>query len=141
MDSTRLILQTECPCGLGRLRPPGYKPPPPLIHSKIPNIQMPIYAGGLLFIGACNTHGDQLFRGAELYAVNATTGKLVWSETSFIRWDYIKLSGMRGRLPGRSQRLRQPIYCFGKGQTATTVSAPTFVVPQGNTSADSGHSH
>ena len=83
-------------------------------------------AGDMIFVAGSNSHGDQLFRGAELYAVNANNGQLVWSVDGFM----IGMGAADGYLVAFNAYENQ-IYCFGKGLTATTVTAPNVGVPQG----------
>jgi len=66
-------------------------------------------------------------RGWKLYAMNATTGETIWSiagalDVGGISNGYIMT---QSRYDGRQ-------YCFGKGLSATTVSAPMTAVPLGS---------
>ncbi len=85
-----------------------------------------ISAGGMVFVAGVNSHGDQLYRGGQLYAVNATNGNLVWSVDSFI----IGMAAADGYVVGMNGYENQ-LYCYGKGLSATTVSTPDTVIPQG----------
>jgi outer membrane protein assembly factor BamB len=84
-------------------------------------------ADGKVYICTGNHHAfDPMFKGERLHCVDAETGKLVWS-----------ISGWWNNMPIADGYLTtlnlydQQIYCFGKGQTAMTVSTPDTVVPQG----------
>ena len=81
----------------------------------------------MIFVPTGNTHGDQLFRGAQLYGINATTGKQVWSVDGF----YISAIAVADGYLVAFNGYDNQIYGFGKGQTATSVSTQTFVAPQG----------
>ncbi len=72
-----------------------------------------------VFAPTGNSHGDPLFRGAKLYAINANSGQQAWSINGFFLGT---LPVADGYLIGQNGYDNQ-IYCFGKGQTATTVTA------------------
>jgi hypothetical protein len=80
----------------------------------------------MVFASTGNTHGDQLFRGAELYGINATNGQQVWS----IDGSFMSLASADGYLVGFNMYDNQ-IYCFGKGPSETSVTAPDIGVPIG----------
>ncbi len=84
-------------------------------------------ADGKLFVGAGNSHGDPLFSGAELYAINATSGKQVWSINGFFEDTMPIADGILVAFNGYDNQL----YAFSRGQSATTVSAPDTAIPQG----------
>jgi hypothetical protein len=78
-----------------------------------------------------HTPMNELWRGGRLYAINATTGEEVWSISGTqaeaspmgVAWGtLVYLNGYDGK-----------IYCFGKGQSSTTVSAPQTAVTLGQT--------
>jgi hypothetical protein len=78
-----------------------------------------VVADNKVFAASSIQYGDPLYRGSELYAINAQTGQKIWSIDGFFT------SGMavaEGYLVGFNGYDNQ-IYCFGKGQSATTVSA------------------
>jgi outer membrane protein assembly factor BamB len=68
-----------------------------------------------------------LWRGGGLYCVNATTGDLMWKIKG---WYYTPVIADGYMVAGNGADNR--IYCFGKGQTATTVSASPKVSVHGN---------
>ena len=86
-------------------------------------------ADGKLFFSEGHMYDPPLFAGAKRLAINATTGELVWSITSF-----------SGRAPGaiadgmlvQWNSYDNQIYTFGKGQTATSVSIRNDVITKGN---------
>jgi len=70
---------------------------------------------------------EPLYRGHKLYCFDAFTGDQIWnistqaSSAAIVDGYLITTNNYDGQ-----------IYCFGKGQTATTVSAPDTVVPRGD---------
>jgi outer membrane protein assembly factor BamB len=74
-----------------------------------------------------------LYRGQELLAIDVETGKLIWNITGMYE-NYRDMGltiaeGYLVALNGYDNRL----YCFGKGQTATTVSGSPEVSAHGDT--------
>jgi outer membrane protein assembly factor BamB len=90
----------------------------------------PRFADGKVFV--INTEHTPMatpWRGGKVYAIDAQTGKEIWSISgtqaeaapSAIAYGYmVYLNGYDGT-----------VYCFGKGKSATTVSAPQTSIPQG----------
>jgi len=84
---------------------------------------------GKIFLSESHMYDVPLFPGAQQLALNATTGKLVWSLLSFT-----------GRVPGAhadGYRVQwnsydNQIYCLGKGPSATTVQAPMTAITAGD---------
>jgi outer membrane protein assembly factor BamB len=93
----------------------------------------PFYGGlvindGKVF-GVTGDHGNgvtTLYSGEGIYAVNAATGKEVWSITGWFE----RPSVADGMLVAHNDYDGQ-VYCFGKGPSATTVEAPLSGVAQG----------
>jgi outer membrane protein assembly factor BamB len=85
-------------------------------------------ADGKIFAPTGNSHGDPLFRGCKLYAIDATSGNQVWSISGFFMGT---LPIADGYLVGHNGYDNQ-IYCFGKGQTATTLTASPKVTAKGS---------
>ncbi len=75
------------------------------------------FAGG-------HEYNPPLFHGAQLYAVNMTDGSLVWSELDTSVTSTAIAYGKVVSLNAYDNQL----YCFGKGPSATTVSAPNIGV-------------
>jgi hypothetical protein len=74
-----------------------------------------------------HSHDQPLLRGWTIYCYDADTGACLWNITSLS-------NGMAiadGYLINYDQ-MDNSIYCFGKGQTATTVTAPNTVQPLGS---------
>ena len=76
-------------------------------------------ADGLVFAPTGNSHSDPLFRGAELYAIDANSGKQVWSINGFFEDTMPIADGILVGFNGYDNQL----YAFAKGQSATTVQA------------------
>jgi outer membrane protein assembly factor BamB len=67
-------------------------------------------------------------RDAQIWDVNATNGKMIWMLSN---WPSVAPILADGRLVGVDSHDNQ-IYCFGKGPSGTTVSAPQTVPTLGN---------
>jgi hypothetical protein len=87
-----------------------------------------VVADGEVYVTTAVSHGDPQFRGAQLYCVNATSGALLWNTNSFTL-DYIAIAD--GVLLAFNEYDNQ-IYAYGKGPSATTVTAPDSVQLLGN---------
>jgi hypothetical protein len=85
-------------------------------------------ADGKVFATSGIQYGDPLIRGAALYAINATSGKQEWSVGGFFTSGIAIADGYLVAFNGYDNQ----IYCFGKGQTATTVLASPKVSVHGN---------
>jgi len=85
-------------------------------------------ADGKIFAPTGNSHGDPLFRGCRLYAIDAMSGAKVWDISGFFMGT---MPIADGYLIGHNGYDNQ-IYCFGKGQTATTVAASPKVSTSGS---------
>jgi len=87
----------------------------------------PTVADGRLYASTSKAYETEpLYRGHELYCFDAFTGDKVWN----ILGQYRSMAIADAHLIATNNYDSQ-IYCFGKGQTATTVSAPDTAVPRG----------
>ncbi len=85
-------------------------------------------ADGKIFIGGGHEYSPPLFHGSQLWCVNTTSGQEVWSILSFpVTSPPAIADGYMVSLNAYDNQ----IYCYGKGQTATTVSTQTFAAPKG----------
>jgi PQQ-like domain len=113
-----------------------YTPPPAGLESASPTYlfegmyTVPL-GGGEIFLCATNSHGDQLFRGARMYVVNSTTGKLDWSIMGFYEQGHGGGAAIADGYYITFNGYDNQIYTFGKGLTATTVQAPLTSIPLG----------
>jgi hypothetical protein len=85
-------------------------------------------ADGIVFAVTGNSHGDALYRGARLYAINTTSGTKLWEINGFYEGTMPIADGYLVAYNGYDNQ----IYSFGKGQTATSVTASPKVSVHGN---------
>ena len=69
-------------------------------------------------------YNPPLFHGAQLLALNATTGQLVWSTLDMS----IESTSISDGIMLSRNAYDNQIYAFGKGPSATTVNAPSIGV-------------
>ncbi len=81
-------------------------------------------ADGKLYLNTGVSHGDPVFDGAQLYCVNATTGKLIWNINTFGDGVMPISDGTLIALNSYDNQL----YAYGMGPTKTTVTAPDIGV-------------
>jgi hypothetical protein len=100
---------------------------------------LPTYGGvtitnGVVYYGPTeHTPPTPMYRGYNLYAMNATTGELIWKIPAF----FTSIAQSNGILTGYDGYDNQ-IYAFGKGTSATTVSAPQTEIPLGTNALITG---
>jgi hypothetical protein len=90
----------------------------------------PISGNGVVYL-MTNEHTvtDPIYKGAKLYAVNATTGQLIWDLTCYGSMTSPALAdGYATFLNGYDMQ----IYCAGRGPCATTVEAPMADITLGS---------
>ena len=81
-------------------------------------------ADGMIYVETGHDYGPPLFSGAKIYALNATTGEKVWDILNFASGSSLPV--VYGYMLSFNA-YDNSIYCYGKGQTATTVeTAPVF---------------
>jgi hypothetical protein len=85
-------------------------------------------ADGKIYVQTGDTHGDPVFRGAQLYCVNATSGQLLWRINSFYEGVMPISDGILVALNGYDNQ----IYAYGKGPSATTVTASPKISVHGD---------
>ena len=81
-------------------------------------------ADGVIYVETGHDYGPPLFSGAKIYAINATTGKLIWSILNFASGSSLPV--VYGYMLSFNAYDNQ-IYCFGKGITATTVTTSPVI--------------
>jgi hypothetical protein len=91
-----------------------------------------VIADNKIFV-ATNEHSPStpLWHGERLYVIDATTGKGVWNVSGMYAGGRNGLGAVADGFFITANGYDNQIYCFGKGQTATTVTAPNIVVPRG----------
>jgi hypothetical protein len=72
-------------------------------------------------------YNPPLFHGAQMLAINASTGELVWSELG----TYIRSTSIAYGIMLSMNAYDNQIYAFGKGPSQTTISAPDVGVTTG----------
>jgi outer membrane protein assembly factor BamB len=81
-------------------------------------------ADGVFYVETGHDYGPPLFNGAQIYAINATDGKLIWSITNFASGSSLPVvEGYMLSFNAYDNR----IYCYGKGLTATTVTTSPVI--------------
>jgi outer membrane protein assembly factor BamB len=83
---------------------------------------------GLIYVVAGHAYNPPIYPGAQIYCINATNGKLVWSELGFYTYDPVEVAD--GVLVCYNCYDGQ-VYAYGQGPSATTVKAPEVAVQQG----------
>ena len=79
-----------------------------------------ILADGKLYVRAGHDYTPPVFKGAELYCLNATTGEEIWSSLSF---NVISTPAVADGIMVWLNGYDNQIYAYGKGRTDTTVMA------------------
>ncbi len=103
-------------------------------YGTYPQGSGPIIAGGVVYIGVGEhspTH--PLYRGGKLFALDQVTGNVIWEMNG-----YFSVSAIADGYLIAQNQYDNRIYCFGKGPSATTVSAPQVGVPAGSSVVISG---
>jgi outer membrane protein assembly factor BamB len=85
--------------------------------------------GQMYFYSSEHSNNNPIRRDAQIWDVNATNGNLIWMLTNWPSSAPIIADGLLLVVDSHDQM----IYCFGKGPSATTVSAPQIVPPLGST--------
>jgi outer membrane protein assembly factor BamB len=92
-------------------------------YGTYPLYNMPLAADGKIFVLGGHEYSPPLYRGALLYCLNATTGEVLWTSPNCIITNQPNCALSDGYLLMPNGYDNQ-LYCFGKGLSATTVSAP-----------------
>jgi hypothetical protein len=87
-------------------------------------------ADGKLFTMGGHLYSPPLYNGGQLICFNATTGEMVWNDLSFAITNGGNAVLSDGYLVSPDAYDNQ-LYCYSKGQSAVTVSAPDVAVPFG----------
>jgi hypothetical protein len=85
--------------------------------------------GQMYFYSSEHSNNNPIRRDAQIWDVNATNGNLIWMLTNWPSSAPIIADELLLVVDSHDQQ----IYCFGKGPSATTVSAPQIVPPLGST--------
>jgi outer membrane protein assembly factor BamB len=95
----------------------GYSTP----YGIWPLVHVEAVGGGEVFVAGGHTYSPPLFLGAQVYAINATTGNLVWSGSSFDDSNAASALLADGIFV-KPNAYNNELYAYGQGQTATTVT-------------------
>lgn len=105
----------------------GYETP----YGTYPILKLEAVADGKVYALGGHMYSPPLFRGARLYCLNATTGEEIWNILNFPITNSATAALADGYMVEANAYDNQ-IYCFGKGQTATTVEAPLAAITIGD---------
>jgi outer membrane protein assembly factor BamB len=92
-----------------------------------PLVHVEAVGGGVVFVAGGHTYSPPLFLGAKVYAINATTGELVWSASSFDDSNAASALLANGIFV-KPNAYDNQLYAFGKGTSKLTVTAPSLGV-------------
>ena len=81
-------------------------------------------ADGVMYVETGHDYGPPLFSGAKIYALNATTGIPIWDILNFASGSSLPVA--YGYMLSFNAYDNQ-IYCYGKGQTQTTVETSSVI--------------
>jgi outer membrane protein assembly factor BamB len=84
-----------------------------------------ILADGKLYVRAGHDYTPPVFKGAKLYAINATTGEEIWNSLSF---NIISCPAIADGVMVWDNGYDNQIYAYGKGPSRLTVDAPSLGV-------------
>jgi len=87
-------------------------------------------ADGKIYAEGGHTYSPPLYRGAQLWCINATTGEKIWSVSSFTMVNQATAVLADGILV-EPNAYDNRIYAFSKGRSAVTISAPETTQPLG----------
>jgi hypothetical protein len=85
-------------------------------------------ADGKLYMGEGHEYSPPIFRGAQMLCIDAYTGKLIYSILGF---NVISVPAIADGYLITHNAYDLQLYAFGKGQSATTVTAPVTTVENG----------
>jgi outer membrane protein assembly factor BamB len=105
----------------------GYETP----YGNWPLLHIDAVADGKLYVLGGHEYSPPLYHGAQLYCINATTGDLIWSILDFANANSAATAMADGYLV-EPNAYDNRLYCFGKGQSATTVTASPEVSAYGD---------
>ncbi len=107
------------------------------VYGSYPVVNILGIADGKLYVLGGHEYNPPLFLGSQLWCINATSGQKIWSTYGFATQNAGSCSIADGYLTVLSGYDNQ-IYCYGMGQSATTVSASPITVANGGTTTIQG---
>ena len=96
-----------------------------------PLLHIDAVADGKIYVLGGHMYSPPLFHGSQLWCINATSGEPLWSIYNFPTTNSASAAIADGYLVEPNAYDNQ-IYCYGKGQTATTVDAPMTAITAGD---------
>jgi outer membrane protein assembly factor BamB len=105
----------------------GYETP----YGEWPLLHIDVVADGKLYVMGGHTYSPPLFRGSNLWCLNATTGDVIWTIPNFPITNGPAVALADGYLIEPNAYDNQ-LYCYGKGRSATTVTASPKVSVHGD---------
>jgi outer membrane protein assembly factor BamB len=96
-----------------------------------PLYNLAVAADGKIYVQGGHVYSPPLYKNSQLYCLNATTGELMWNIPSFVITNQPNCALADGYLLMPNAYDNQ-LYCFGKGLSATTVTAPETTQPLGS---------
>ena len=107
--------------------PSGYD----TVYGSWPVKVVELVADGKVYLNGGHTYNPPLYRGAQAYCLNATTGELIWQVDSFCESNSPVVAAADGVLLLPNAYDNQ-LYAYGVGQSATTIDAPSTAVTFGS---------
>jgi outer membrane protein assembly factor BamB len=104
----------------------GYETP----YGVWPLLHIDAAADGKIYVLGGHQYSPPLYHGSKLYAIDAISGKLLWSIADFSTSNYANAAVSDGTLV-MPNAYDNRIYAYDKGLSATTVSAPDTAIPMG----------
>ena len=92
-------------------------------YGVYPLYNLAVAADGKIYALGGHVYSPPLYKNSKLYCLNATTGELIWDIPSFVITNQPNCALADGYLLMPNAYDNQ-LYCYGKGLSATTVSAP-----------------
>jgi outer membrane protein assembly factor BamB len=92
-------------------------------YGVYPLYNLAVAADGKIYVLGGHVYSPPLYKNSKLYALNATTGELVWDIPSFVITNQPNCALADGYLLMPNAYDNQ-LYCYGKGLSTTTVNAP-----------------
>jgi hypothetical protein len=92
-------------------------------YGVYPLYNLAVAADGKIYVLGGHLYSPPLYKDSKLYCLNATTGELIWDMPSFVITNQPNCALADGYLLMPNAYDNQ-LYCYGKGLSATTVSAP-----------------
>ncbi|MFB3888224.1 MAG: PQQ-binding-like beta-propeller repeat protein [Candidatus Bathyarchaeia archaeon] len=105
----------------------GYETP----YGNYPLLHIEFVADGKVYVMGGHTYSPPLFRGSKFWCINATTGEPIWNVANFVSANQATGVIADGYIVNENGYDNQ-IYCYGKGLSATTVTASPKIINSGS---------